>query len=671
MLDKKSLDTQSVRALQTVAQRLDIAGRTRMSKRSLIEAILQVVQQQPHNTEIITPLLSLPTQINAPTLNAPIQITPDSTQPTTSSAAPSLPINRHAADVSEKTPVRQVADVSEKTPIRQVADVSEKTPVLQVADATTTHNHPHNFEQTPPPPTPLSSSAIGTEETPPSEAGDWTSAALEAQNSRQLQQIARTLDIAGRTRMSKRSLIQAILDFFLARKPTPPASLPSTTQPITPAQPPLTSAQPVRTQEAMAPKTTTETAPERAEKTTTLPLTQSAEDTGKQIAQNAEETGKQIAQSAEDTGKQIAQSAEDTGKQIAQSAESPVPFLAQAREASNDATEELQSFKELETLGVDEDALQDEDDYVARAAAKKAQAEKQAKTIEIKPIPRDSVLQHDLEEMHAAIEPPPPPPPRTAATPYIDRGPTLPERYENTRIRAMIRDPQSVYVYWNTPEPPNTPWKIEARDEGGEIVHTFQVPPKYQSGYVRAEVSQIRMIAAHIQPPARPWFPVAAIDLKTPPRRLHMEQAEAPASTRLDAVSTQAPESWVRWNAEYAEAHPAPTPAFYDAPTTAVAYPPSAPSVASHTPSERSDEFPSKETQTPSPLPFQHIAPSSADLQRVPPWKQHPPAFPQRPFPPHGGAPSSASLIRPLPSSDSLIRRVSHKAAFLDRHTAE
>ncbi len=35
-----------------------------------------------------------------------------------------------------------------------------------------------------------------------------------------------------------------------------------------------------------------------------------------------------------------------------------------------------------------------------------------------------------------------------ASDPYLDYGPPLPERYGILTIRALVRDPRSVYVYW-------------------------------------------------------------------------------------------------------------------------------------------------------------------------------------------------------------------------------
>ncbi|MCK6509012.1 hypothetical protein L6R29_03455 [Myxococcota bacterium] len=729
MIDKKFLGTYSVRILQTVAQRLDIAGRTRMSKRSLIEAILETLQQQPlRATEITSWLSASPPTETSPSPVHPVPTPPAMALPTTLSSVPNpparvlptaLPTKPQPTEPTEPTKPSDSAIWSKSLPTSPI-DGPSNTESFSSSIQSLSFTETADIRLTQSPVTPSATEADQTFSLPPT---DWTLEALESQNSRQLQQIARTLDIAGRTRMSKRSLIQAILDFFLARKPTPPkaTALPSHNEPAqpaksrkadplnhtttTPATAPMSTEVSSQTASQIAlstelsldqdrgplnatnpPSETIPTASRPNETTATAsttsnvsPSTATASTTSSAneattTASTTSSTNETTTTASTTSSTQERASAATATTTLSTETGTSAPTLLETEttDATLNTADDRQAADGSETIEIQNDTedrvWQDEDDYAALVAAEKARAEKNAQTIELPPIPRDSVLQPDLDEVHAAIEPPPPHPPRTSATPYIDRGPTLPARYENTRIRAMIRDPQSVYVYWNTPEPPQSPWKIEARDEGGDIVHTFQVPPQYHSGYVRAQVSQIRMIAAHIQPPARTWFPIASIDLKIPPRRLSLEIPPS-TSTAATPPSTQATESWVRWDTEQAQAHPAPTPAVYDVPaaiSTHIPEPP-APSVASHTPSEHSDSSSQQAPASLSPTPPHRHAPTSADLQRTPPWKAHPPIFPPRTFPPHGGAPSSASLIRPLPSSASLVHRAPSSAAFRHR----
>jgi hypothetical protein len=52
-----------------------------------------------------------------------------------------------------------------------------------------------------------------------------------------------------------------------------------------------------------------------------------------------------------------------------------------------------------------------------------------------------------------------------ASDPYLDYGPALPERYGILTVRALIRDPRSVFVYWEWPSPgKGHAWAVRFRD---------------------------------------------------------------------------------------------------------------------------------------------------------------------------------------------------------------
>lgn len=52
-----------------------------------------------------------------------------------------------------------------------------------------------------------------------------------------------------------------------------------------------------------------------------------------------------------------------------------------------------------------------------------------------------------------------------ASDPYLDYGPALPERYGILTIHALVRDPRSVFVYWEWPAPEaGRPWAVRLRD---------------------------------------------------------------------------------------------------------------------------------------------------------------------------------------------------------------
>jgi hypothetical protein len=48
---------------------------------------------------------------------------------------------------------------------------------------------------------------------------------------------------------------------------------------------------------------------------------------------------------------------------------------------------------------------------------------------------------------------------------YIDYGPPLPDKYGILTIRALVRDPRCVFVYWEWPSPEaGRPWAVRLRD---------------------------------------------------------------------------------------------------------------------------------------------------------------------------------------------------------------
>ena len=58
------------------------------------------------------------------------------------------------------------------------------------------------------------------------------------------------------------------------------------------------------------------------------------------------------------------------------------------------------------------------------------------------------------------------PPDRLAAgEAYLDYGPAIPDRYGISTVRALVRDPRSVFVYWEWPAPvEGRAWAVRLRD---------------------------------------------------------------------------------------------------------------------------------------------------------------------------------------------------------------
>ena len=58
-----------------------------------------------------------------------------------------------------------------------------------------------------------------------------------------------------------------------------------------------------------------------------------------------------------------------------------------------------------------------------------------------------------------------------ASDPYLDYGPDLPAKYGILTIRALVRDPHAVYVYWEWPAPEKgKTWAIRLRDLASDLV---------------------------------------------------------------------------------------------------------------------------------------------------------------------------------------------------------
>jgi hypothetical protein len=52
-----------------------------------------------------------------------------------------------------------------------------------------------------------------------------------------------------------------------------------------------------------------------------------------------------------------------------------------------------------------------------------------------------------------------------ASDPYLDYGPPLPERYGILTLRALVRDPRSVFAFWEWPEAEKkAAWAVRLRD---------------------------------------------------------------------------------------------------------------------------------------------------------------------------------------------------------------
>ncbi|MDX9721622.1 MAG: hypothetical protein RBU37_12805 [Myxococcota bacterium] len=68
---------------------------------------------------------------------------------------------------------------------------------------------------------------------------------------------------------------------------------------------------------------------------------------------------------------------------------------------------------------------------------------------------------------------------------FIDRGLPIPESYPGTRLRLLVRDPLTLFVYWETRRESEEGWEIRALGADGELLLTFRSPLKRSgSGYL-------------------------------------------------------------------------------------------------------------------------------------------------------------------------------------------
>ena len=78
---------------------------------------------------------------------------------------------------------------------------------------------------------------------------------------------------------------------------------------------------------------------------------------------------------------------------------------------------------------------------------------------------------------------------------FIDRGAILPEYIPGTCLYALIRDPGTLFVYWNTTfESPNG-WVLTAYDASGNVLQSFTSPMRRSGrGYFRVPTARVSRV---------------------------------------------------------------------------------------------------------------------------------------------------------------------------------
>ncbi len=82
---------------------------------------------------------------------------------------------------------------------------------------------------------------------------------------------------------------------------------------------------------------------------------------------------------------------------------------------------------------------------------------------------------------------------------YIDRGLPLPESYAGTRLRVLIRDPGTLYVYWDVDDTQQREgWEVVALDSAGKAIASFRSPSAGAGqGYFNIPVARVARVALH------------------------------------------------------------------------------------------------------------------------------------------------------------------------------
>lgn len=89
---------------------------------------------------------------------------------------------------------------------------------------------------------------------------------------------------------------------------------------------------------------------------------------------------------------------------------------------------------------------------------------------------------------------------------FIDHGAILPEYVPGTCLFALVRDPGTIFVYWNADIESDNGWLLTAYDYNNNILQQFSTPVRRNGrGYFRVPSSSVaRVTLAKIQPSGAP-----------------------------------------------------------------------------------------------------------------------------------------------------------------------
>lgn len=77
--------------------------------------------------------------------------------------------------------------------------------------------------------------------------------------------------------------------------------------------------------------------------------------------------------------------------------------------------------------------------------------------------------------------------PTERSSTYIDRGSAVPDFYSGTRLRSVVRDPETIFVDWESEDGAEDAdgWHVAAYDADDNLLDAFETPPgRHRYGYL-------------------------------------------------------------------------------------------------------------------------------------------------------------------------------------------
>jgi hypothetical protein len=175
-------------------------------------------------------------------------------------------------------------------------------------------------------------------------------------------------------------------------------------------------------------------------------------------------------------------------------------------------------------------------EVVAEAVAGEPLALEPAEEEAEEPVSFDDEDTEVAPELAEEPGPQPVPVPEEPGSVFIDRGPPLPDLYPGRRVRVMVRDPGTLFAYWESDDAVEA-WEVTAW-RGDVVLHRFHTAAHVRNGYLRVPPGTRGRVTLAPVRAGRAAEPVASITFRTPG-----DEAEAEGESR-----------WVRVDHEVFEA---------------------------------------------------------------------------------------------------------------------